>query len=53
VKAGTIFDNIILTDSESEATTFREKTYVANKDAKKADEDEDEDDEEDDGKDEL
>jgi len=35
VKAGTIFDNIILTDSESEATTFREKTYVANKDAEK------------------
>lgn len=36
VKAGTIFDNIILTDSESEAAAFREATYGASKDAEKA-----------------
>lgn len=36
VKAGTIFDNILLTDSESEAAAFRDETYGANKDAEKA-----------------
>jgi len=35
VKAGTIFDNILLTDSEAEATAFREETWGANKDAEK------------------
>lgn len=35
VKAGTIFDNILLTDSESEATAFRESTWGASKDAEK------------------
>lgn len=36
VKAGTIFDNIILTDSVEEAAAFREATYGASKDAEKA-----------------
>jgi len=36
VKAGTIFDNIILTDSLAEATAFREQTWGAFKDAEKA-----------------
>jgi calreticulin len=36
VTAGTIFDNIILTDSESEATAFRDQTWGASKDAEKS-----------------
>jgi len=35
VKAGTIFDNIIITDSLDEATAFMKETYSANKDAEK------------------
>jgi len=35
VKAGTIFDNIIVTDSEAEATAFREETWGAHKDDEK------------------
>jgi len=36
VKAGTIFDNIILTDSLEEATAFADRTWKAHKDAGKA-----------------
>lgn len=36
VKAGTIFDNILLTDSVEEAAAFREATYGKTKDAEKA-----------------
>jgi len=36
VKAGTIFDNIIITDSVSEAEDFLDETYKKNKDAEKA-----------------
>jgi len=36
VKSGTIFDNILLSDSETEAAAFREQTYVSNKDAEKS-----------------
>lgn len=35
VKAGTIFDNIIVTDSIEEAEAYLEKTYTANKDGEK------------------
>jgi calreticulin len=35
VKAGSIFDNIIITDSFDEAKAFMEETYSANKDAEK------------------
>lgn len=35
VKAGTIFDNILLTDSVEEATTFRDQTWGATKTAEK------------------
>merc|ERR1712196_404584 len=35
VKAGTIFDNIIVTDSIEEAEQFLEETCKANKDAEK------------------
>jgi len=35
VKAGTIFDNIIVTDSTSEAEDFMKSTYTKNKDAEK------------------
>jgi calreticulin len=35
VKAGSIFDNIIVTDSVAEAETLMEQTYAANKDAEK------------------
>lgn len=35
VKAGTIFDNIIVTDSVEEAKAFAEETWGANKDAEK------------------
>lgn len=36
VKSGTIFDNIILTDSVTEAEEFLGETYTKNKDAEKA-----------------
>jgi len=36
VKSGTIFDNIIITDSVAEAEAFLEETYGKNKDAEKA-----------------
>jgi len=36
VKSGTIFDNVILTDSVAEAESFLEETYTKNKDAEKA-----------------
>jgi calreticulin len=36
VKSGTIFDNILVSDSKSEAATFRDQTWGANKDAEKA-----------------
>lgn len=36
VKSGTIFDNVILTDSVSEAEEFLAETYTKNKDAEKA-----------------
>lgn len=36
MKAGTIFDNILLTDSISEAADFRAATFEASKDAEKA-----------------
>jgi len=36
VKSGSIFDNIIITDSVSEAESFLESTYKKNKDAEKA-----------------
>ena len=36
VKAGTIFDNIIVTDSVDEAEAFMAETYTASKDAEKA-----------------
>jgi len=36
VKSGSIFDNILLSDSEAEATAFREETYGTHKDAEKA-----------------
>jgi len=36
VKSGTIFDNILVTDSKEEAATFRAETYGASKDAEKA-----------------
>jgi len=36
VKSGSIFDNIIITDSVSEAEAFLEATYNKNKDAEKA-----------------
>jgi len=36
VKSGTIFDNIIITDSVTEAEKFLEDTYTKNKDAEKA-----------------
>jgi calreticulin len=36
VKSGTIFDNIILTDSVTEAEKFLAETYTKNKDAEKA-----------------
>jgi calreticulin len=36
VKAGTVFDNIIITDSVQEAEDFLAATYTANKDAEKA-----------------
>jgi calreticulin len=36
VKAGTVFDDILLTDSAEEAATFLAETYGANKDAEKA-----------------
>jgi len=35
VKSGTIFDNIIVTDSVAEAETFLADTYTKNKDAEK------------------
>jgi calreticulin len=35
VKSGTIFDNILVTDSEATANTFLEETYDATKDAEK------------------
>merc|ERR1712061_724298 len=35
VKAGTIFDNIIITDSLDEAKAFMKETFSANKDAEK------------------
>ena len=35
VKSGTIFDNIIITDSIAEAEAFLEATYKKNKDAEK------------------
>lgn len=35
VKAGSIFDNIIVTDSEDEAKQFRDETWGASKDAEK------------------
>merc|ERR1712146_211514 len=35
VKAGTIFDNIIITDSVEEAEAFMEETYKKDKDAEK------------------
>jgi len=35
VKAGTIFDNIIVTDDVKEAESFMDATYVKNKDAEK------------------
>lgn len=35
VKAGTIFDNIIITDSASEAEALMEETFTKNKDAEK------------------
>lgn len=35
VKAGTIFDNIIVTDSIEEAESYLEKTFTANKDGEK------------------
>jgi calreticulin len=36
VKAGTIFDNILLTDSVQEATAFRDSTWGVNKSGEKA-----------------
>merc|ERR1711997_883886 len=36
VKSGTIFDNIIITDSLDEAKAFMEETYTKNKDGEKA-----------------
>jgi calreticulin len=36
VKSGSIFDNIIITDSEAEADAFREETYGATIEAEKA-----------------
>jgi len=36
VKSGTIFDNIILTNSVAEADAFLAETYTKNKDAEKA-----------------
>jgi len=36
VKSGTIFDNIILTNSVAEAESFMDETYTKNKDAEKA-----------------
>jgi len=36
VKSGTIFDNILVSDSKSEAAAFRDQTWGANKDAEKA-----------------
>lgn len=36
VKAGTIFDNLILTDSVAEAEAFMAETYTKNKDSEKA-----------------
>jgi calreticulin len=36
VKAGTIFDNILVTDSKEEAAAFRTETWGASKDAEKA-----------------
>jgi len=36
VKSGTIFDNIIITDSVTEAEKFMAETYTKNKDAEKA-----------------
>lgn len=36
VKSGTIFDNVVLTDSVAEAESFLEETYTKNKDAEKA-----------------
>jgi len=36
VKAGTLFDNILVTDSLSEADAHREQTYEANKDKEKS-----------------
>jgi calreticulin len=36
VKAGTIFDNIIVTDDVAAATTFAEETWAKTKDAEKA-----------------
>merc|ERR1712185_824017 len=35
VKSGTIFDNVIVTDSEEEAEAFMKETYGAMKDAEK------------------
>merc|ERR1712043_104088 len=35
VKAGTVFDNIIMTDSLEEAQEFMKETYTKNKDAEK------------------
>merc|ERR1711981_805355 len=35
VKAGSVFDNIILTDSLEEAQEFMKETYTKNKDAEK------------------
>jgi len=35
VKSGTIFDDILLTDSESEASSFRDSSWAAHKDAEK------------------
>jgi calreticulin len=36
VKAGTLFDNVLVTDSLAEADAHREQTYGANKDAEKS-----------------
>jgi len=36
VKSGTIFDNILLTDSVTEAEKFLDETYTKHKDAEKA-----------------